>query len=200
MNDSVITFIPNNFKGTETSQKRMKLFEYLKSYVATNGFVFLQETHSSIKDEKKWEDEFRSKLFFSHEKANSCGVSIGYYRTKKIEVINKKCDSYGRILVLEINIDDKIFVLINIYNANIKLDQVKALSGLILDCVNDIQNKDIIFGGDSNIVFDSFHDAQQGNPILKKHTLVKTIQIRERLNLVDIWRIRNPKTKRFTCR
>ena len=66
-------------------------------------------------------------------------------------------------MLLEINIDDKLFVLMNIYNANNKLDQVKALSGLILDCVNDIQNKDIIFGGDSNIVFDSFHDAQEGN-------------------------------------
>ena len=83
MTDNVITFISNNVKGIQTSQKRMKLFEYLKSYVATNGFVFLQETHSSIKDEKKWEDEFRSKLFFSNEKANSCGVSTGYYGTKK---------------------------------------------------------------------------------------------------------------------
>ena len=46
----------------------MKLFEYLMSYVATNGFVFLQETHSSIGDEKKWEDEFNGKLFFSHGK------------------------------------------------------------------------------------------------------------------------------------
>ena len=92
----------------------MKIFEYLKRYVATNGFVFLQQTHSSIRDEKKWEDEFRGKLFFSHGKTNSCGVLIGYYETKKIEVINKKCGSYGHILLLEINIDDRLFVLINI--------------------------------------------------------------------------------------
>ena len=41
MNGNDITFITNNVKGIQTSQKRMKLFEYLKSYVATNGFVFL---------------------------------------------------------------------------------------------------------------------------------------------------------------
>ena len=41
-------------------------------------------------------------------------VLICYYGTKKIEVINKKCDKYGRILLLEINIDDRLFVLINI--------------------------------------------------------------------------------------
>ena len=41
-------------------------------------------------------------------------VLIGYYGTKKIEVINKKYDKYGQILLLEINIDDTLFVLINI--------------------------------------------------------------------------------------
>ena len=178
----------------------MKLFEYLKSYVATSGFVFLQETHSSIRDEKKWEDEFRGKLFFSHGKTNSCGVLIGYYATKKIEVINKKCDNYGRSLLLKINIEDRLFVLTNIYNANNKLDQVKTLTDFsqILDCVDDIQNNNIILGGDFNIIFDSFLDVKGGKPILKRHTLAKTIQIKGSLNLFDIWRIRNPKTKRFT--
>ena len=91
-------------------------------------------------------------------------------------------------------------MLINIYNANNQLDQIKTLADLgeILDCVGDIQNKNIIFGGDFNVIFDSFLEAQGYKPILKKHTLVKTIQIKEKLNLIDIWRIRNPKTKRFT--
>ena len=177
----------------------MKLFEYLRSYVAANGFVFLQETHSSIRDEKKREDQFRGKLFFSHGNTNSCGFLIGYYGTKKIELINKKCDNYKRILLLEINIDDRLFVLINIYNANNELDQVKTLTDLseILECVDNIQNKNIIFVGDFNIIFDSFLDAQGGNPIQKKHALAKTIQIKEKINLVDIWRIQNPKTVYF---
>ena len=121
---------------------------------------------------------------------------------QKIEVINKKCDYYGRILLLEINIDDRIFVLINIYNTNNELDQVKTFTDLseILERVDNIQNKNIIFVGDFNIIFDSFLDAQGGNPILKKHTVAKTIQIKQRLNLVDIWRIRNPKTKRYNFR
>ena len=119
-----------------------------------------------------------------------------------MEVINKKYDNYERILLLEIKTDNRLFVLINIYNANGKLYQLKTLTDLskIVDCVNDIQNKNIIFGSDFNIIFDSFLDAQGGNPILKKHTLAKKIQIKERLNLVNIWRIRNPKTKRFTFR
>ena len=139
---------------------------------------------------------------FSHGKTNSCGVLTGYYGTKKIEAINKNCDYYGRILFLEININNIIFTLINIYNTNNELDQVKTLTDLseILECVDNIQNKNIIFVGDFNIIFDSFLDAQGGNPILKKHAVAKTIQIKQRLNLVDIWRIRNPKTKRYNFR
>ena len=114
MNDNFITFISNNIKGIQMLQRKMKLFEYLKSYIVTKGFVFSQQTHSTIRDEKKWEDEFKCRLFFSHEKTNSCGVLIGYYGPKKIEVINKKCDNSGWILLSTINIDNSLFVLINI--------------------------------------------------------------------------------------
>ena len=52
MKDNVITFVSNNVKGIQKSEKKMKLFEYLKSYVATNGFVFIRK-HIKIRDEKK---------------------------------------------------------------------------------------------------------------------------------------------------
>ena len=88
--NSEITFISNNVKGIQNSVIRIKLFEYLKSYVTVNGFIFLQETHSCINDEVKWRDEFNGELFFSHEKTNSCGVAIGIYGSKTIEQTNKQ--------------------------------------------------------------------------------------------------------------
>ena len=33
-------------------KKRIKVFEYLKNYISNNGFMFLQETFSTIYDEK----------------------------------------------------------------------------------------------------------------------------------------------------
>ena len=55
---SKMSFISNNVKGLQAISKRIKIFEYLKNYVTSNGFIFLQETHSSVKDEKIWNDEF----------------------------------------------------------------------------------------------------------------------------------------------
>ena len=92
---------------------------------------------------------------------------VGSYGTKKIEVTNKKRDNSGRILLLEIDIDDNLFVLINIYN---KPDQLKTLTHLggIIDCVGDIENKYIIFGSDFNVIFYSYLKVQEGKTNLKK--------------------------------
>ena len=200
--NSEITFTSNNVKGIQNSVKRIKLFEYLKSYVTGNGFIFLQEMHSCINDEIMWRDEFNGELFFSHGKTNSCGVAIGFYGSKTIEQINKISDKSGRILLVEATVDDTVFVLINIYNANTESEQLETLLDLvsIIDKVKDIQSKNIVLGGDFNVIFDISLESLGGNPCLKKKSIAKLIQIKEKFDLCDIWRIRNPKIKRFTFR
>ena len=74
-----LNFLSNNIKGIKASEKRLKLFEYFRNLSTPVGFVFLQETHSSGDVEKRWSDDFQEQLFFSHGKANSCGVPIGCY-------------------------------------------------------------------------------------------------------------------------
>ena len=91
-------------------------------------------------------------------------------------------------------------MLINIYEANNEPDQVKTFTDLgeILDSVGDNQNKNIIFGGDFNVIFDFFLESRGGKPSLTKTYFSKTIQIKEKLNLIDIWRTRKseiPKLK-----
>ena len=189
--NSEITFISNNVKGIQNSVKRIKLFEYLKSYVTGNGFIFLQETHSCIKDEIKLRDEFNGELFFSHGKTNSYGVAISFYRSKTMEQTNKISDKSGRILLVEETIDDTVFVLINIYNANTESEQLETLSDLvsIKGKVKDIQSKNIVLGGDFIVIFDISLESLGGNPCLKKKSIEKLIQIKEKFDLCDIWRI-----------
>ena len=62
MNSEQLNFIFNNTKGLQDKGKRMKVFEYLKNHIRSNGFVFLQETHSFQSDEKVWRDESYSFL------------------------------------------------------------------------------------------------------------------------------------------
>ena len=65
-------FVCNNIRGLhlQSTIKRIKIFEYLKEKIVPNGLLFLRETHSTINDELKWNDEFNGKLYFSHGKPN----------------------------------------------------------------------------------------------------------------------------------
>ena len=202
MNDNKLCFISNNVKGIQANHKRIKLFEYLRKHVIPNGFVFLQETHSTKNDEKQWEDEFKGQLFFSHGKSNSSGVAIGFYGAKKLELLDKCSDKAGRILLLDVKIDDTVFVLVNIYNASTENDQLQTVPDLnyILGNINDIETKNIILGGDFNVFLNLSLEASGGNPVLKKKSIAKLIQLKEKFSLCDIGRIRNPKVKRFTSR
>ena len=98
-----ISFISNNVKGFQNSLKRLKIVNYLKENLSYNGFLFLQETHSSSKDEIKWKDEFKEELFFLHRKTNSCEVAIGYTRKTYFKLLKKKNDENGRFSILEAN-------------------------------------------------------------------------------------------------
>ena len=68
--------------------------------------MFLQETHSTVFDEKRWHDELKGKLFFSHGSSNSCGVAIGLLGNVKFNFLNKIKDNDGRILISDVQVDD----------------------------------------------------------------------------------------------
>ena len=50
------------------------------------------------------------------------------------------------------------------------------------------------------MVFDWNIEECSGNPVLKKKSRTKFIEIKENLNLCNIWRKRNPKFKRYAFR
>ena len=99
-------------------------------------------------------------------------------------------------------IDYCVVILINLYNPKTKKEQVSTWRNLnlMLQTFDDLENKIIILGGDFNLFLDSALEAEGGSPVLKKSSVSKLIEIKEKYNLCDIWRIRNTKEKRFTFR
>ena len=67
---------------------------------------------------KRWCDELNSNLYFSRGKTNLCGVAIGHVRSKSFVLINQTTNKNGRLLLIEVIVDNVKFVLINIYNCN----------------------------------------------------------------------------------
>ena len=188
--------------GIQTTKKRLKLIEYFKSNLNSEGFLFLQETHSTLKDEVNWTQEFKGQLFFSHGKSSSCGVLICYFGSKNLKIRNKIADKDGRILILEIELDDQSFTLINLYNPNTESEQLEVLEKLenMLSTSNPTQVSQIIFAGDFYFFFNSKLESDGGNPVYKNRSVAKLIELKEKYTLTDIRRIRNPYVKRYTFR
>ena len=92
--------------------------------------MFHQETHSTVFDEKRWQDELKGKLFFSHGHSNFCGVAIGFLGNMNFNVLNKIQDNDGRILILDVQVDDAVFLLINLYKTNEECEQLNVLTTL----------------------------------------------------------------------
>ena len=97
-------------------QKR-ELMEYY-SYKKLIPLMILSSTGVTI---------LKVNCFFSHGTTNSSGVMTGYLASNKIKVNRIKNDNQGRILIVNADIDEEAFVLINLYNANTETEQIKTI-------------------------------------------------------------------------
>ena len=84
---------------------------------------------------------------------------------KALNILNIKRDNIGCILVIEVKIDNSVFVLINIYIANIESEQLHTLNDLIniLETFEDIQNKSTVLGDDFNVILNLSLDSYGGS-------------------------------------
>ena len=60
-----INFISNNVKRVQSTNKRLKLLKYFKHNIVSNGFLFLQKTHSPVNGEINWKYDFKGEVFHS---------------------------------------------------------------------------------------------------------------------------------------
>ena len=94
------------------------------------------------------------------------------------------------------------FLLVNIYAPNNTTKQSSfflTLSDLISEQVQSAPDCKVSLGGDFNVTLDTALDCSGGNPFLKESVKFLEDIVMEN-DLVDIWRIPNPDSKRFTWR
>ena len=114
-NVNSLHIITNNIKRIQNKNKHLSIIEYFKNKIGKNGILFLQETHSITSDEGKYP------LGIS----NFSQVLITFLGKNKLCINSQITNKYGRILTLDVTIDGSGFILVNIYNANTKSEQLK---------------------------------------------------------------------------
>ena len=152
------SFVTFNVRGIRDSKKRRKLFSFLHTH--KYDFIYLQETHSIPSDNSLWVNEWGGKAYLSHGSNCSKGVAILIKPTIAMTVINLIIDVDGRFIILNINCNDMLFELINIYGHNV--DNVSLFSKLE-SYISNHEWDSIIWGGDFNFVMNLSLDKVGGN-------------------------------------
>ena len=94
--------------------------------------MFLLETHSTFNNENIWKNDFNIPVFYSHGTSQSCGVLIVFFGNLNFSVNKQVGDKNERILILDVNIDEIRYVLVNINNYNTEVERVALIYLLIV--------------------------------------------------------------------
>ena len=202
MNHNTFDIFSWNVRGINGYKKCRKIFNWMVKHSSVNSIYMLQETRSTLNDEKNWRKQWCGKLFFSHGTSNSMGVLVGFREVLDYSVNKEVKDNNGRILILDVEIQGKPYLIINLYADNDQAGQLVTLTKLesLLESFEINEERKIILGGNFNIIFDTHLDADGGSPCLKVGTIQKLMDIISEYDLCDIFRVRNPDLCRFSWR
>ena len=146
---------------------------------------------------KKWASEWGGKMFFSHGSTHSSGTCILLNPKLEVTVENTFHDSFGRILLLNLLINNSKITIVNIYAPTEKANQNEFLQQLVTILNNRAFSDSLIIGGDWNVTLNKI-DKQGGLKWTPTSYAKQLKTIMEELELIDISRERHPKKKIFT--
>ena len=140
------------------------------------------------------------KLFFSNFTSDSRGVAILFPSSLDYKINRCITHDDGRSILIETEINDSKFILVNIY-APVKNDtqgQLTFISSL-RDLITPYIGETLIIGGDHNITLDPNLDKSGGARDMDLPARDKLLELIEEFDLLDIWRYKNKGAKAFTC-
>ena len=198
MTTEAFKLVSLNVRGISNFRKRRAIFTWCRKRKA--DFMFLQETHSKKDTEIYWKNEWGAEAVMSHGSSNSCGVAILFRKGVDCVIHTKILDPLGRYIILKAAIKDKMYILINIYAPNKDKDITCFFNNLLITLQNENldEEENIIVGGDFNCPLNTPVDKKGGIMIPRKSVVASIGCIQSELDLVDIWRVKNPSTKSYT--
>ena len=116
MNHNILHICSINTNGLQQSEKRQRLIEWSKQQQC--NILLMQETHFSQNIENKLIQDFKGSLYQSNGTSNSRGVTIWIKKNVEFKLIDEYKDNEGRLLLINVEINNAIYTIINIYAPN----------------------------------------------------------------------------------
>lgn len=185
-----------NCQGLGDYKKRSDVLNYLKD--KNYNIYFLQDTHFTSDEEQNIQLFWDGKTYFSSFRSNSRGVAILFKNNFDFKVKNTTCDANGNFLIVEVEIENKDFLLVNVYGPN--TDQPGFYSNLRNEIEKLYINQHIILAGDFNVVLNQELDTMNYKKLNNPKNQCELNKIIDILDLEDSFRISHPELKRYTWR
>ena len=178
---STLKFLSLNARGLNDYSKRQTLYDWLRDINC--NIVFLQETHYVTDKENIYNARWQGSNYHCFSTStHSGGVSILFQKNLHFTVHSVYKLDDGRILLINMEYEQNVITLVNIYAPNSENERCKFFkklaSWISQYCLNE---ENIILAGD----FNSSHKA--------KTKCCKIINdLKYKYNLIDIWDKINP--------
>ena len=186
-----------NCQGLGSKDKRQRLYLWMSNQNC--NILFVQESHFTGNQQNLLNEEFKGQIYHSFGTTQSRGVSIFIKEEINCKFIDKFQDEEGRLILINIEINDTIYTLVNIYAPNIP----KKRNNFFKKVKKIIEKNSIgmiIVGGDMNDVLSNIDSKSCGKnnknkkPVNNLKILIRT----QKLN--DIWRELHKDEVQFTWR
>ena len=136
-----------NCQGLGKKEKRDRLYIWCENQKC--DILFIQESHFTDKNINVINSETKCKIYHSFGNSLSRGVSILIKENINHKIINEIKDEEGRFILINVELDNNIFTLVNVYAPNIQRNRnsfFKKINNLIENNRLGI----LILGGDIN--------------------------------------------------
>ena len=185
-----------NCRGLGDFKKRRDVFHFLKKL--NFSMYLLQDTHFHPSIEDRIKREWGFDIYFSSYNSNSRGVAILVNNNIEYKCLNAVQDPNGNFLILRVKVFDKNITIVNVYGPND--DNPTFYDDLQNLIVHEGNLENIIVAGDFNLVLDFELDCYNYVRQNNVNASNKVKEVVDNLDLIDIWRNKNPDCKRFSWR
>ena len=144
-----ISLYCQNCRDLNSRQKRRDLFQLLRT--RKYNIVCLQDVHLENKVEKYIKGEWEYNLYLNDISSNQRGVVLLINNNLEQEVGRVIRDQDGNYITIEITIQGKAIILVNIYGPN---EDKPQFYREIKQKVLELEDNNVIFYGDWNLVLD----------------------------------------------
>lgn len=135
-----------NINGMRVAVKRRSLFDRLRR--GRYDVCLVQETHSTCTEGGIWRSEWGGPAYFCHGSSGSRGVGILLSRSLPHRIVREVSDDSGRVLLLEIVINEVMYVVGSLYAPTADSpDEQSSFMDYLEEKLTDLQPVNIILGG-----------------------------------------------------